>query len=52
MMNVQRDTYNNLQGHSFMLEYVSLAQGSTSKRCTKVELIKKMAHLKVRTRDE
>lgn len=43
LTNVHRDTYNTLQGHSGLLEYVTLAKGGLSKRSEKIELIKKMA---------
>lgn len=49
---VHRDTYNTLQGHSAMLEYVTLATGCSSKRSMKIELIKKMGHTKVRSKNE
>ncbi|QLQ79642.1 hypothetical protein HG537_0C02890 [Torulaspora globosa] len=42
LTNVRRDTYNTLQGHSALLEYVTLAKGGLSKRSERIELIKKM----------
>ena len=42
--NVRKDTYHSLQGHSAILEYLTLANDSIpSKREMKVTLIKKMA---------
>lgn len=44
LANVRRDTYNSLQGHSAMLEYLTLANDSiTSKRDMKIALLRKMA---------
>ncbi|SMN18383.1 similar to Saccharomyces cerevisiae YNL138W-A YSF3 Component of the SF3b subcomplex of the U2 snRNP, essential protein required for for splicing and for assembly of SF3b [Maudiozyma saulgeensis] len=41
--NVRKDTYHSLQGHSSILEYLTLANNSIqSKRDMKVNLIKKM----------
>ncbi|QLG74190.1 hypothetical protein HG535_0G00740 [Zygotorulaspora mrakii] len=52
LTNVQRDTYNSLQGHAATLEYVSLGAGSISKRTTKIDMIRKMGQRKVRPRDD
>ncbi|CAR29318.1 ZYRO0G05852p [Zygosaccharomyces rouxii] len=48
LSNVHRDTYHSLQAHSGLLEYLALAQGSSSKRQTKIQLIKKMDQNKSR----
>ncbi|CCE90619.1 U2 snRNP complex subunit YSF3 TDEL_0B04900 [Torulaspora delbrueckii] len=50
--NVHRDTYNTLQGHSALLEYVTLAKGGLSKRSEKIQLIKKMAQTTTSVRSE
>lgn len=43
MANVTRDTYNNIQGHSAMLEYVTLASGDNEPKASKrIELLRKM----------
>ncbi|AQZ18042.1 YSF3 (YNL138W-A) [Zygosaccharomyces parabailii] len=50
--NIHRDTYNSLQGHAGLLEYLTLAQNSPSKRQVRIELIKKMGQTKLRSREE
>lgn len=51
--NVRRDTYNTLQGHSALLEYITLGKGGVSKRSERIELIKKMGQTKnVRPEDQ
>lgn len=52
LANVHRDTYNSLQGHAGLLEYVALAQGSPSKRQTRIQLIKKMDQNKLQPSEE
>ncbi|EDO16255.1 hypothetical protein Kpol_505p32 [Vanderwaltozyma polyspora DSM 70294] len=44
LTNVNRDTYNSLQGHSASLEYITLGKRASSKRDTKVDLINKMCN--------
>ncbi|CCD25620.1 U2 snRNP complex subunit YSF3 NDAI_0F03020 [Naumovozyma dairenensis CBS 421] len=53
LTNVQRDTYNSLQGHAALLEYITLGQEDRvrTKAGMRVELIKKMASI-VDTNDE
>lgn len=50
--NIHRDTYNSLQGHAGLLEYLTLAQNSPSKRQTRIELLRKMGQTKQRSREE
>ncbi|CCF60293.1 hypothetical protein KAFR_0J02290 [Kazachstania africana CBS 2517] len=43
LSNVRKDTYTNIQGHSAMLEYVTIAtDGMTSKKDMRMSLLKKM----------